>query len=241
MFQSPSAFQLTRLYPVLITGASKDSLGAEAAISLAAAGPKQFIFVGRSKERHDPVINAIKSIDSSIKITFIFGDMCDNTSLRKAASEINALPGVTIDSVIFSAGVMAVREFLPTKDGIETQLAANVIGHFLLFNLIIGKLANESTFVAVSSQGYELCGVEYEDYNFSVNKHSYFKHIECALTGILFYSKGRLITRGLPMVELPQPKSYSHSPSARNRALHLSPSTQVVRLPTNPHPLRRLN
>lgn len=115
------------------------------------------------------MINEIRSIDSRIEITFILGDMCDNASLRKTASEIKALPR-TIDSVIFSAGVMAVREFKPSKDGIETQLAANFISHFLLFNLIAGKLTKETTFIAVSSQGYELCDVESEDYNFQVHK-----------------------------------------------------------------------
>lgn len=95
--------------------------------------------------------------------------MCDNSSLRRAAVAINAFPG-TIDSVIFSAGIMAVRDFTQSKDGIESQLAANAIGHFLLFNLIAGKLAKESTFVAVSSQGYELCGVDFEDYNFEEGK-----------------------------------------------------------------------
>jgi NAD(P)-dependent dehydrogenase (short-subunit alcohol dehydrogenase family) len=154
---------------VLITGASKGSLGAEAAVSLAVAGPKAFILLGRSKSKLEPVISEINSIDSSIKVIFIQADFLDNASIRKAAEEINSTD-VTIDSVIFSAGVMAVREFQTSKDGIEVQFAANYVGHFLLANLILGKLAKESTFVTVTSEGYELSEVRFDDYNFQVRE-----------------------------------------------------------------------
>ncbi|KAI9739474.1 MAG: hypothetical protein M1818_005162 [Claussenomyces sp. TS43310] len=153
----------------LITGASKGSLGAEVATSLAAAGPKQFILVGRNEKNLGPVIEEIKSIDPKIKVTFVSGDMCDNDSLRKAGTEINALD-VTIDSIICSAGIMAVREFTTSKDGIESQFAANHVGHFLLTNLIIGKLAKESSFVTVTSTGYEAAEVNFDDYNFQQGK-----------------------------------------------------------------------
>lgn len=153
---------------VFITGASKGSLGAEAAISLAAAGPKHFILIGRNKSKIDPVIGEIGNIDSKIKVTFISGDMCDNESLRKAAAEINGLD-VTIDSIICSAGTMALREFTPSKDGIENQFAANYVGHFLMTNLILGKLATKSSFITVTSSGYENSEVRFDDYNFQVN------------------------------------------------------------------------
>jgi len=64
---------------------------------------------------------------------------------------------------------MAVREFTPSKDGIENQFAANFLGHFLLVNLIIGKLAKESTFVTVTSSGYEASEVNFEDVNYQVS------------------------------------------------------------------------
>jgi NAD(P)-dependent dehydrogenase (short-subunit alcohol dehydrogenase family) len=123
---------------VLITGASKGSIGAEVAISLATSSPKQFILVGRNKTKINPVIEQIKAINSNIEVAFVSGDFCNNACLRKAAAEINAL-NVTIDSIICSAGTMAVREFTPSKDGVENQFAANFLGHFLL---VLPSLAN---------------------------------------------------------------------------------------------------
>ena len=63
------------------------------------------------------------------------------------------------------------REFTPSKDGIESQFAANHVGHFLLANLIVEKLAVESSFVTVTSSGYGLAEQQFDDYNFHVSIH----------------------------------------------------------------------
>lgn len=70
---------------------------------------------------------------------------------------------------------MAVREFTLSKDGIENQFAANFLGHFLLVNLVIGKLARESRVVTVTSAGYELSEVNFEDVNYQVSISSCLK------------------------------------------------------------------
>lgn len=61
--------------------------------------------------------------------------------------------------------------FETTEDGIELQFCSNHIGHFLLTNLLMGKIlrAGEGArIVAVSSTGYELWGVRFDDWNFQV-------------------------------------------------------------------------
>ncbi len=63
---------------------------------------------------------------------------------------------------------MAVRKFTPSADGVESQFGANYLGHFLLTNLIIAKLVKTATFVTVTSTGYELAEVNFEDPNFEV-------------------------------------------------------------------------
>jgi NAD(P)-dependent dehydrogenase (short-subunit alcohol dehydrogenase family) len=153
----------------LITGASNNSLGAEVALSLATAAPKALILLGRSRTKVNSVISQLSEIDPSIIVTFVQADFLDNASIRKAGAEINSL-SATINSVIFSAGVMAIREFQLSKDGIEAQFAANYVGHFLLANLILDKLAKSSTFVTVTSAGYELSEVHFDDYNFQQGK-----------------------------------------------------------------------
>ena len=68
---------------------------------------------------------------------------------------------------------MALKNYTTTKDGIETQFGANHIGHFLLTNLLVPKLAvagKGARVVNVSSFGYMSGGVRFEDPNFQVGK-----------------------------------------------------------------------
>lgn len=93
-------------------------------------------------------------------------------SVRNAATLINGLVD-TIDLLINNAGVMAVKEFEITEDGIEMQFGCNHIGHFLLTNIILDKILKAgkeggARFINVSSTGYELGGVRFDDWNFNV-------------------------------------------------------------------------
>jgi NAD(P)-dependent dehydrogenase (short-subunit alcohol dehydrogenase family) len=68
---------------------------------------------------------------------------------------------------------MARPTFETTKDGIELQFGSNHIGHFLLTNLILGKVLKAGAeggarIINVSSTGFEMGGVRFEDWNFKV-------------------------------------------------------------------------
>jgi NAD(P)-dependent dehydrogenase (short-subunit alcohol dehydrogenase family) len=66
---------------------------------------------------------------------------------------------------------MAVKEYTKTVDGIEMQFAANHVGHFLLTNLLIGKIfaaGSGARIVNVSSGGHVTSGVRFDDWNFKV-------------------------------------------------------------------------
>lgn len=155
---------------VVITGTSESGLGAETAITLASGKPKQIILAARTESKVAPVIEKIKSIDSAIDVVYIKLDLLDNASVRKAAEQIK---GVTdkIHGLINNAGVMGVREYITSKDGIESQFAANHVGHFLLTNLFIKEIlaaGEEATVVNVASLGYQLAEANLEDPNFQV-------------------------------------------------------------------------
>lgn len=69
---------------------------------------------------------------------------------------------------------MAVPGFETTKEGIELQFGCNYVGHFLLTNLLMPKIeaaGRGARIVNVSSLGYELTGVRFEDWNFEVMFH----------------------------------------------------------------------
>lgn len=96
-------------------------------------------------------------------------DLADNSSVRKAADKINATVD-KIDVLITSGGVMGVREYKTSVDGVESHFAANHLGHFLLTNLILDKIiAAKGTIVNVSSMAYALAEVNTEDPNFDVS------------------------------------------------------------------------
>lgn len=76
-----------------------------------------------------------------------------------------------IDVLVNNAGVMAVRGFRESEDGVESQFAVNYLGHFLLTNLLIKKgiVGNEGgTIVNLGSLGYQLAEANLEDINFQV-------------------------------------------------------------------------
>ena len=84
--------------------------------------------------------------------------------MRKAAAEINDSVE-KIDYLINNAGIMACP-YRKTEDGIESQFATNHIGHFLLTNLLIGKILKAgkgARIVNVSSAGH-LAGMKWDWY-----------------------------------------------------------------------------
>ncbi|MCJ1246332.1 hypothetical protein MMC30_003539 [Trapelia coarctata] len=156
----------------VITGTSESGLGAETAITLASGKPKQIILAARTESKVTPVIEKIKSIDSAIDVVYIKLDLLDNASVRKAAEQIKGVAD-KIHGLINNAGVMGVRNYVKSKDGIESQFAANHVGHFLLTNLLIKEIlaaGEEATVVNVASLGYQLAEANLEDPNFQDGK-----------------------------------------------------------------------
>jgi NAD(P)-dependent dehydrogenase (short-subunit alcohol dehydrogenase family) len=154
---------------VLITGPSDGGIGAETATCLAAGSPSLIILAGRSLPKIQPVIDRIHSIHPEVKTKFISIDLSNQSSVREAASIINASVE-KIDVLINNAAIMACP-FGKTVDGIETQFGTNHIGHFLLTNLIMPKIlaaGHGARIVNVSSLAHRMVDVRLEDWNFEV-------------------------------------------------------------------------
>ncbi|KAH6668228.1 hypothetical protein B0J14DRAFT_488799, partial [Halenospora varia] len=156
----------------LITGPSESGIGSECALTLAVGNPQTLVLVGRSPAKAASIIATIHSINAAIQIHYIELDMLSNQSIRTAIPKIKALTN-KVDILINNAGVMAVREFVKSEDGVESQLAACYLGHWLLTNLLIkeGLVGNAGdTIVNVGSLGYQLGEVQFEDINFQDGK-----------------------------------------------------------------------
>ncbi|KAI9685124.1 MAG: putative secondary metabolism biosynthetic enzyme [Bathelium mastoideum] len=156
---------------ILITGPSKGSLGAEAAISLAPASPRAIFLVGRNESKIRPVIDEIGKANAGVKTYFVQADLANNDSVRNAAAEVSAKTE-QVDYVLNVAGIMATRPYQASADGIEVQFAANHTGHFLLTQLLMSKLlaADHPRVVNMTSMGYTMAEVNFEDPNFQKGK-----------------------------------------------------------------------
>ena len=153
---------------VVVTGASKGGLGAEAILALATANPKLIILAGRSEAKIAPVMEQVKELNPKTQTQFVKMELGNLASLRETAKEIsNSID--QIDVLINNAGVMAVEKYDTTDDGIESQLGFNHVGPFLLTNLLISKLGDGSRVVNVTSTGYEMSGIRFDDWNFDVS------------------------------------------------------------------------
>lgn len=132
------------------------------------------MLAARTESKVTPVIDEIKKISADVKVVFIQLDLLDNSSVREAAKQIKAETSV-IHGLVNNAGVMAVRNYVTSKDGIESQFAANHVGHFLLTKLLIQEIlaAGEGARVInVASLGYQLAEANLKDPNFRVSPTS---------------------------------------------------------------------
>ncbi|TEY59376.1 hypothetical protein BOTCAL_0194g00140 [Botryotinia calthae] len=153
----------------VITGPSENGIGAESAITLASANPKKIILVGRTESKVISVIEAIRKVNPDIEVSFVEIDLLNNKSVRQAVEKIKTLTD-KIHILINNAGVMAVKHYATSVDGVESQFAANYLGHFLLTNLlakeIVAAASEGARIVQVGSLGYQLGETNIEDINF---------------------------------------------------------------------------
>ena len=177
------------MIPVLITGPSENGIGAEITKTLASANPSQLLLAGRNGAKVDPVIKEIQETNPEVNVNFIQCELSDNASVREAAAKINSLIG-RLDVLINNAGIMAVRSFGKSVDGVESQFAAGYLGLFLLTNLIMDKIvAAKDIVINMTSSAYTLDEVNTEDLNFEVGEQP--KHKDEHWAKEIFLQEGR--------------------------------------------------
>jgi len=120
----------------LVTGATA-GIGRALAEALAANGATVGI-VARDPERCEAAKSAITAATGNEKVAVLVGDLSDLASVRRLAQDVAAnYPAV--DVLIHCAGVYT-RHRTVTADGLETMFATNVVGPFLLTNLLLDQL-----------------------------------------------------------------------------------------------------
>jgi NAD(P)-dependent dehydrogenase (short-subunit alcohol dehydrogenase family) len=167
--KSPSLIDM-KSKRVIITGANS-GLGKESAFALAKLGA-EIVLAVRDTNKGQSVKNQILNQTPSAVIEVAALDLMDLDSVQKFAASQSTKP---IDVLLNNAGIMAVP-FEKTKDGFESQMGTNHLGHFLLTELLFDAISKGSNprIVNVSSSAHRLGKLKTGDVNeLNVSKENY--------------------------------------------------------------------
>jgi NAD(P)-dependent dehydrogenase (short-subunit alcohol dehydrogenase family) len=167
--KSPSLIDM-KSKRVIITGANS-GLGKESAFALAKLGA-EIVLAVRDTNKGQSVKNQILNQTPSAVIEVAALDLMDLDSVQKFAASQSTKP---IDVLLNNAGIMAVP-FEKTKDGFESQMGTNHLGHFLLTELLFDAISEGSNprIVNVSSSAHRLGKLKTGDINeLNVSKENY--------------------------------------------------------------------
>jgi len=146
---------------VLITGATS-GLGRAAAEGFAALGARVEL-LSRDRERGERVRSAITESSAGAEIGLVICDLGELESVRACAEGLIA-SGRRLDVLVNNAGILP-RERRLSSDGLELTFATNVLGPFLLTNILSGLLARSPSgrIVNVTSGGMYTQRLHVED------------------------------------------------------------------------------
>ncbi|HSN84952.1 MAG TPA: SDR family NAD(P)-dependent oxidoreductase [Polyangiales bacterium] len=130
----------------LVTGATS-GLGRETATELARLGAT-VIIVGRNREKTDAVAEATRQQTGNPDVNVEIADLSSMREIRALAARLRG----PIHLLVNNAGVL-LPERSETDEGFETTFATNLLGHFLLTNLLVDALEPPARIINVSSGG----------------------------------------------------------------------------------------
>ncbi|KAL3441961.1 hypothetical protein BJX65DRAFT_287709 [Aspergillus insuetus] len=172
---------------VIITGASPGSLAFEAAKAIATKQPGLLVLTARGESLLQQTKDAILTDVADVDIKLVPYDLAKHETIRKAVTVIKGFH-VKFDVIINSAGVMA-PPYALTEEGIESQFGINHIGPFLFTNLLIPQLNDGATIVNVTSRGYQLGNIQWDDISFkSTLYNKWHAYAQSKAANILFSS-----------------------------------------------------
>lgn len=138
---------------ILITG-GHSGIGLECSKQLASFYHLNLVLAGRSLERIEPAAQELRT-KYGIKVSAIKLDTSSLTSVRAGAAQCRTmLDNGEIDSlqaIICNAGVRLNGPVSYTSDGYEETFATNYLGHFLLVELLLDRIAEQGRIIYTAS------------------------------------------------------------------------------------------
>jgi len=173
---------------IVLTGGSA-GLGVETARVLAQRGAR-VVSVVRDRAKGEAAAQRIRESVPNADIDFAELDLFDLDSVRKGADDIAArFP--KIDRLVNNAGVM-MCPLGRTKEGLDTQLGTNHLGHFVLTARLIDNLCagSPARIVNLSSGGHRLSPLRFDDPFFERDEYNKFTAYGQAKTANVLFSVG---------------------------------------------------
>ena len=132
----------------VITGAST-GIGLATVEGLVRSGMyRSIILAGRDAEKHQQAMDKLRekvgSLDKAVELRYLPLELASLKSVRSFVEAV-LMQEVPIHTLILNAGVMAIPDRRQTEDGYEYQFGVNHLGHFLLTNLLMDKLAQSGS------------------------------------------------------------------------------------------------
>ena len=171
---------------IVLTGGSA-GLGVETARVLAARGARM-VSVVRDLEKGRAAAEGIREQVPEAEIELAELDLFDLDSVRRGADEI-ARRFPRIDRLVNNAGVMACP-LARTKEGLDTQLGTNHLGHFVLTARLMDNLlaTAPARIVNLSSAGHRLSPMRFDDPFFERDAYDKFVAYGQAKTANVLFS-----------------------------------------------------
>ena len=178
----------------VVTGANS-GLGLQTAIALAARGGDVTLACRDQVRGHTALerLRAETGRDARLELL----DLADLASVTRFAERWGDVP---LDLLVCNAGVMATAEGR-TRDGFETQIGTNHLGHFALVGRLLPALrrAPSARVVVVSSGGHRMGRIDLDDLNWERRRYQPWRaYGQSKLANLLFMREldRRLRARG---------------------------------------------
>ena len=138
---------------VLITGGHA-GIGFECAKQLASRSRCNLVLAGRSVDRMEPAAQQLRT-SYGVGVTTLKLDTSSLASVREAATQFRALLDTgkvdSLEALLCNAGGRHNGPTTYSPDGYETTFATNCLGHFLLVELLVDRMAEGGRIVFTAS------------------------------------------------------------------------------------------
>jgi retinol dehydrogenase 12 len=169
---------------VLITGAT-NGIGLATARALAAMGARVLLH-GRSAERGEAAVRAIRARTKTAEVEFLRAELSSLAQIRSLAEAIQRR-APRLDVLINNAGALNGPRTV-TADGFETSFGVNHLATFVLTNLLLDRIkaSAPARIVTVASEAYRGQHMHFDDLNLERGYSAFAAYGQSKLANILF-------------------------------------------------------